>query len=1138
MVAVFLSYRREDSTELCRRLYAELVPHLGRRNVFLDVDTVPVGVDFPTYIEESVRQMDVMLVVIGPRWLDARGEFGRRLDDPQDFVRKEIELALQHNKVIFPLLVGTTIMPGRSEMPPSIASLATRQALRLSAPLDAGTDVPRILRAVREAADAIEVDEQLHGPAVALAQVVERCLTLTGATVLAPVEPGPPGEALLTVRFAGDGAAPIRVLCTSDEADVSTVDRLDHELAGRAMSRGWLVAESRVDELAAEHAAGPGRIEVFSLASLLHRLLRFDAYVAWLEAGYAQRDIGELYTELAFTKPSYDAHGSEVGQSFHPSLTSYVDSWLYDNSKSHLSVLGDFGSGKTWSCWYYAYRQLRRYQANPGRERIPILLQLRDYLAFTTTDAILGEFGRTFGLPDSAAPLLRELNQQGRLLVICDGFDELRPDDRLASHHEAFARLAEFAQPRSKVILTCRKQYFHDNVEERQVLASPRPIEFDVRQHPRFAIIYLSDLSARQVQDVLRKRLGPEWPAYWSKIQVTYDLPNLVHRPVMLSMVIDTLEDLVTRSRVTVVDLYRAYTDRWIQQIGANRSRLPSEVRLALMEALAWHMFLTGRLEVHYSALPALARQAELPLAGEWSDYDQDIRSQAFLVRNATGDYYFAHKSFMEFFVAEKLCAALRTGDPAPLRDRTLPPEIVRFMVEIGLVAPQVYGYLAVARAEPAPDYLAGNLLSLLRALGFDLRRRDFSRLQIRNANLAGADLHGGDFRESTLTWVNLTDADVRHADFTGAVMDNLILGVRSAAKTVACRPDGALVATAAGDNAVELLDAESLAPYGRVVGPKDSITSTTFSPDNRLVAAGSFDGTATVWDVEHPARPATVLTGHAGTVYDVAFTHDSRYLVTAGNDKRLKVWSVADAAEVLTLEGHDATVYSVGVHRYSHLIASGSFDSTVGLWNLSINRAGVTVSGFHQLRGHEGLVNHIAWSPDCGQLASASNDGTVIVWRVSTEEPMTVLRGHTDTVWSVGFSPDGAYAASGSSDTTIRVWDLSTGATVTTLRGHESEVWELAFHPALPYLYSSSFDGTVRMWDWRQGTEVTAAFLAVDGNQKMRCDGMRITGTTGLSTLQRRFLVQRGAVQAPGSPRRRSVRELLRSVLNLRRGC
>jgi YVTN family beta-propeller protein len=146
---IFISYRRRDSAGHTGHLYDELSEEFGRGHVFRDLDSVPAGQDFVTHIETEISGCDTVVVVIGPEFLTA-GDIGRRrLDDPGDHVRAEVEAALASGAEVFPVLVAGAEMPDPDELPDSIKPLARRNAIELS---DSRWryDVNRLIRAIRE----------------------------------------------------------------------------------------------------------------------------------------------------------------------------------------------------------------------------------------------------------------------------------------------------------------------------------------------------------------------------------------------------------------------------------------------------------------------------------------------------------------------------------------------------------------------------------------------------------------------------------------------------------------------------------------------------------------------------------------------------------------------------------------------------------------------------------------------------------------------------------------------------------------------------------------------------------------------------------------------------------------------------
>jgi predicted ATPase len=129
---VFLSYRREDAAGHAGRLADYLLDRFGQGSVFMDVESIEAGVDFTVEIERAIAEADAVLVVIGPRWLEVRAASGaRRLEEPGDFVRREIEAALRGDVRVIPVLVGGATMPAESELPRPIAALALRNAVEL-----------------------------------------------------------------------------------------------------------------------------------------------------------------------------------------------------------------------------------------------------------------------------------------------------------------------------------------------------------------------------------------------------------------------------------------------------------------------------------------------------------------------------------------------------------------------------------------------------------------------------------------------------------------------------------------------------------------------------------------------------------------------------------------------------------------------------------------------------------------------------------------------------------------------------------------------------------------------------------------------------------------------------------------------
>jgi hypothetical protein len=150
---LFISYRRDPDAGMALALHAHLAQAFSETSIFMDVeDGIPPGEDFVQILEQRVRECRVMLVLIGENWLNAQDSAGRRrLDDPDDFVRIEVESGLRLGKLVIPVLINNADMPTATALPDSLKPLARHQAVWISSKrlrADADGLVQKIRRAL------------------------------------------------------------------------------------------------------------------------------------------------------------------------------------------------------------------------------------------------------------------------------------------------------------------------------------------------------------------------------------------------------------------------------------------------------------------------------------------------------------------------------------------------------------------------------------------------------------------------------------------------------------------------------------------------------------------------------------------------------------------------------------------------------------------------------------------------------------------------------------------------------------------------------------------------------------------------------------------------------------------------------
>lgn len=247
-----------------------------------------------------------------------------------------------------------------------------------------------------------------------------------------------------------------------------------------------------------------------------------------------------------------------------------------------------------------------------------------------------------------------------------------------------------------------------------------------------------------------------------------------------------------------------------------------------------------------------------------------------------------------------------------------------------------------------------------------------------------------------------------------------------------------------------------STLPYFRHVG---GINAVAHSPDGTLIVSASDDRSVRLW--AYPSGHHVRLLGTLdGGVETVAFSPDGAFIAAGGQDKSIRIWRIEDGALVQTLTAHTAAVRAIAFAPQGQHLVSTSQDGTVIIWDMERWQPRFT------LTGHTGTVYAAAFSPDGRRIASVAKDGQIRLWDVETGAAQQTIMASNAGLRAVAFSPDGTTVAAAGDANVISLWETASGTERFTLAGHEKPVQGLAISHDGRWLVSAADDATLKLWD------------------------------------------------------------------------
>ena len=238
----------------------------------------------------------------------------------------------------------------------------------------------------------------------------------------------------------------------------------------------------------------------------------------------------------------------------------------------------------------------------------------------------------------------------------------------------------------------------------------------------------------------------------------------------------------------------------------------------------------------------------------------------------------------------------------------------------------------------------------------------------------------------------------------------------------------------------------------------------TSISQDSKYIISTGLYKNIKIWNISN-GKCTKTLEGHTDWVAFAHFNHDGSQIVSVSRDNTVKVWDVETGKCIKTLEGHTNSVNSANFSPDGKYIVSASDDNTIKVWDVENGECIKT------LEGHTNSVNSANFSPDGKYIFSASDDGTVKVWSVKNEEPIIIIDDDIDIdIYCYHLSPDGKYYAIWDEGYGVKIYDAENEECVKTLDGHLSFVMFANFNSDGKYIASASQDRTIKVWNVATG--------------------------------------------------------------------
>jgi WD40 repeat protein/serine/threonine protein kinase len=1104
MPSLFISYRRSDSPDTVKLIHERLKRRLPRWDIFYDHESIPLGEQFPERLRAKVTTATVVMVIIGPKWLEILHE---RKSAAIDHVRAEVRLALEANSSVVPILVGRAAMPAVADLADfaDLQPLLTRNGCPVRPDPDFDGDLEPIVAHLKQFDS-----EETIGATLADKYTLTAEIGHGGMGVVYRAEQKQPVKRTVAVKLIKPGMDSRDVLARFD-AERQALAVMDHPNIAKVLDAG--LAASGRPFFVMEHVRGVPITQYCDDKKLTpqERLSLFipvcNAVQHAHQKGIIHRDLkpSNVLVEIVDGRPIPKVIDFGLAKALGQKLT---DKTLYTAVDTRIGTLE-----------YSAPEQAagRSFDVDTRSDIYSLGILLYELL--------------TGAPPFTHEELLRVGDEEMRRVIRED--EPSKPSKKLSSSGEVPAIAANRHLEPAKltrlvqgdldwIVMKClekeqdrRYETANQLGQELQRFLADEPVQAGPPS------------AGYRMRKFLRRNKGPVFAAALVLMAL---VAGVIGTSIGLVIAVQAREGEAEQRQVAEANEAKAQKET---------KRAEDEKKLAdIAKRAAEENERTAEWRLYASQINSAQREWEtsnVHLAYHYlNSCRQDFRGweydYLYTLFNKNQQTIRGHAEWVLIVAFSPDGKKIVSGS----WDKTLKLWDASNGIEILSLKGHKGAVDCVAFSPDGKEIVSGSDDGTLKVWDASSGQETLT-LEGHKAQVSSVAFSADGKKIVSGSW----DGMLKVWDASSGQVIKTLKGHDGWVTSVAFSPDGKKIVSACTDKTLKVWDASSGQETLTLERHTRSVQSVAFSPDGKKIVSGSADKTLKLWDASNNQEILT-LKGHTEEVISVAFSPDGKEIVSGGDDGTLRVWDASSGQETSTLKGHAYAVTSVAYSPDGKRIVSGSADKTLKLWNASKAPDALT------LKGYTGIVHSVAFSPDgnkvvigswpgtkvwdasSGQeilalkvephqvisvafsqdgkkIVSGSMDQTLKVWDASSGIKTLSLKGHTDTVESVAFSPDGRMIVSGSRDGTLKVWDASNGQEILTLKGHTDRVESVAFSTDGKKIFSGSWDGTLKVWDASSGQEILSLKRRNDwaGSLAFGPDGKKIVSGSRDKTLK-----------------------------------